>query len=233
MSFWTTERLRSEGRGILRPFDQTQVVNCSLELTLGAEGYVTGTDVDEKVTLQKKGARLIIPPGQFALLLTEETVSIPSDAIGLISVKFSFKLRGLVNVSGFHVDPGYNGPLIFSVYNAGGSDVIISRGERLFLMWLASLENKTEDTYRGTRGKDRAISNKDIMSVGPQHFSPAEVNDRLTSVEVRVATILNIAVAIFAAIVVGIGLLVLQQFVDDARSKEDLPQTNRVIRTVP
>ena len=48
-----------------------------------------------------------IPPGQFAFLLTEEVVSVPPDALAFISIRAKTKFRGLVNVSGFHVDPGY------------------------------------------------------------------------------------------------------------------------------
>ena len=58
-------------------------------------------------------------PGQFAFLLTDEIVEVPDSAMALISIKAKIKWRGLINVSGFHVDPGFKGRLIFSVYNAG------------------------------------------------------------------------------------------------------------------
>jgi dCTP deaminase len=45
----------------------------------------------------------------------------------------------LINVSGFHVDPGYKGNLVFSVYNAGSSQISLSAGEPCFLIWFADL----------------------------------------------------------------------------------------------
>jgi Magnesium chelatase, subunit ChlI len=72
-------------------------------------------------------------------LLTEESVSIPFNALGFISIRASIKFSGLVNISGFHVDPGYSGKLLFSVFNAGPSRIHLKRGAKIFPIWLADL----------------------------------------------------------------------------------------------
>ena len=97
------------------------------------------------VTIRKLSDRdgFTIPPGQFAFLLTEEVVSIPADALAFISIRAKTKFRGLVNVSGFHVDPGYRGQLTFSVFNAGPVPVHLKRGQPIFLIWYASLDCET------------------------------------------------------------------------------------------
>ena len=51
--------------------------------------------------------------------MTKESIEVPLDALGLISIRSKYKLKGLINVSGFHVDPGFRGSLVFAVYNAG------------------------------------------------------------------------------------------------------------------
>ena len=48
---------------------------------------------------------------------------------------------GLVNVSGFHVDPGWEGPLIFAVFNGGPSPVTVKRLDELFHIWFADLDD--------------------------------------------------------------------------------------------
>jgi dCTP deaminase len=108
--FWSTEtlKLRLPAEGLVDPYEARFVQNCSYELRLGSEVYVTGEDSKTKRRVEPSD-QVRIPPGQFANLLTEETVRIPSDALGLISARFKWKQRGLVNVSGFHVDPGYEG----------------------------------------------------------------------------------------------------------------------------
>lgn len=52
------------------------------------------------------GQDVSIEPGEFALMLTDELIHVPEDLVGFISVRFGYKRRGLVNISGFHVDPG-------------------------------------------------------------------------------------------------------------------------------
>lgn len=205
MSFWNSERIHASGVDLVEPFKDERVANCSYELTLGSEAYVTGGEFGKKIDLEERGAgaQLVIPPGQFGLLLSEEIVHIPHDAIGLISVKSAFKLHGLINVSGFHVDPGFDGRLIFSVYNAGGNDLVVSRGQPLFLLWVCSLEGPTVDVYNGARDKQEVIPDSDIMAIGHEHFSPAAVNDRLRVVEHRLDLTWHLARSVFIALIVA------------------------------
>src|SRR5688572_6584079 len=117
MSFWTSDHFRSERAHLVDPFRDDLVKDCAYELRLGPEAYVTSDDGVKR--LLDDGEQFKIPPGQFALLLTEESLKLPNNVLGLISLRSKYKLRGLISVSGFHVDPGFEGRLIFSVYNAG------------------------------------------------------------------------------------------------------------------
>lgn len=105
------------------------------------------TEAEDPKTRSKRqlgpGDSFAVPPGQFAFLLTEEVVRVPLDAIAFISIRATIKFCGLVNVSGFHVDPGYDGRLVFSVFNAGPAPVHLERGEACFLIWFASLDGET------------------------------------------------------------------------------------------
>ena len=49
--------------------------------------------------------------------------------MAFISIKAKLKFRGLVNVSGFHIDPGYRGKIIFAVFNAGPQPILLRRGQ--------------------------------------------------------------------------------------------------------
>ena len=81
-----------------------------------------------------------IDPGDFALLLSEERVSIPPDLAAFISLRFGVALKGLINISGRHVDPGFSGKLVFSVYNAGSNPVVMRRGDPVFMITFAHLD---------------------------------------------------------------------------------------------
>src|SRR5258707_15867850 len=116
MAFWSGEKLKSvlKSKNLVTDFDDGRVDCAAYTLRMGRQYYLTASEetVDtNKVEQLKDGESLAIPSGQFAVLLTEETVTIPSDVIAFISIKSGLKSRGLVNVSGFHVDPGFSAPL--------------------------------------------------------------------------------------------------------------------------
>lgn len=185
MAFWSSETMRRRIRSeqLVTPYDEDLVTNCAYELRMGPEAHLTGEHKNRLDLAEREQLR--IAPGHFAQLLTEETVRMPDDAVGLISMKSGLKLRGLVNVSGFHVDPGYNGQLLFSVYNAGPSDVVVSRGTPTFLMWLVALDQSTGDLYKGQRG-NHGISDDDIMRLQGDVYTPHVLASRLKSLEDKV-----------------------------------------------
>lgn len=222
MAFWTSETFHEAGTEVIPEYDPSHVVDGSYELSMGPEGFVTGVGSTQKTFLEARGAQLTIPPGQFALLLTEESVQVPATTIGFISIKSRFKIHGLVNVSGFHVDPGFRGRLIFAVYNAGGNNIVVSHGESLFLLWLAELDRETAHTYSGSRMDQDSIPNSDIMALGEATFSPIAVNQRLETVEANlqttrtlVNTLLTVAGGFLGALVVGLIIFFLNQLVED------------------
>jgi dCTP deaminase len=178
MAFWRYETLKEQLRTLITPaeaFDERRIDCAAYTLTLGSEVFITtdlpevgGADEGVKRILEP-GEQIRITPGQFAFLVSRETVEVPDNAIAFISMKATYKLRGLINVSGFHVDPGWKNPLLFSVYNAGPSPVCLTQGMPLFLIWYASLDGTTKRTYSG---KGKAIDDELISNMSGQVFSP-------------------------------------------------------------
>ncbi|MGH6821398.1 MAG: dCTP deaminase domain-containing protein, partial [Methylocella sp.] len=147
--FWSGETLHQRLQRLISPFDPDRIDCSAYTLAMGREVYVSPNDETadpQSVTIRQlgDGEAFTIPPGQFAFLLSEEKVEIPDTALALISIKAKIKWRGLINVSGFHVDPGFRGRLIFSVYNAGPVPVHLRQGQPMFLIWYASLDAPTK-----------------------------------------------------------------------------------------
>jgi dCTP deaminase len=113
----------------------------SYDMRLGEEVLVTPEKEPRKL---EKGQVLNINPGQFAVLTTKEYLKMPKSLLGLITVRFTFKSKGLVNISGFHVDPGFNGHLVFSVYNTGPATVSLREGDRVFSIFFAEIHPEVE-----------------------------------------------------------------------------------------
>jgi dCTP deaminase len=139
MTFWSGEKLAERLPDLIAPFDEASIDCASYRLRVGSESYVTPPGGENRVNSNTKQqlalrAPILIPPGQFGFLVTEEEVRIPTDTLGFISIRAKLKSRGLVNVSGFHVDPGYNGRIIFAVFNAGPAPIHLARGDDCFLM---------------------------------------------------------------------------------------------------
>lgn len=146
--FWSGETLRERLGPLIDPFAPERVDCAAYTLAVGPEVYVSPSDQTADpttVTVRRlaPGDAFTIPPGQFAFLLTEEIVAVPADALAFISIRAKTKFRGLVNVSGFHVDPGYRGQLTFAVFNAGPVPIHLKRGQPIFLIWYASLDRET------------------------------------------------------------------------------------------
>ena len=155
MPFWSGPTLRSRLSEVIDKPDLNCVDCAAYTLKVGPEYYVTPNDQTSnsaEATLQQPqvGESFAIPAGQFGYVLTEEIVSIPTSAIAFISIRAKVKWKGLINVSGFHVDPGFRGRLLFAVFNAGPSSIHLRRGDPTFLIWFADLDRDSkEDSKHG------------------------------------------------------------------------------------
>jgi dCTP deaminase len=186
MSFWTTETFKERLHvdAIVDPADEARIKQGCYQLAVGREACITDQGEEtQKTILDSVDSTAVIPPGQFALLITDEVVGIPPDAIGFISIRFSYKSKGLINVSGFHVDPGFRGRLKFSVYNAGSQSVALQRGDQIFMLWLAHLDRKTEYGYEGDHQGQDGINSSDVERMQGVLYSPASLIDRIKQLE--------------------------------------------------
>ena len=153
MSFLTDEELLKHLNRIIINKDNDaneDIIDCNAYcLSIGAEASVTkeSNNGDNKLINLLPGQELVIPSGQFGLILTEEVVDMPPEYMGFISITSSIKFRGLVNISGFHVDPGYKGRLIFSVYNVSPNSIHLRRGQKIFKLWLSELTGVQKKIY--------------------------------------------------------------------------------------
>ncbi len=213
MAYLGSEKLKllAKHQNIIMPFEQGRVVCGAYELSLGDEIFRTDSKDRKKETLTQPKEQITINPGQFALLLSHESVSIPQDKIAFISIKAGIKLKGLVNVSGFHVDPGFKGKLVFSVYNAGSGPVSLIRNEPCFLIWFAELDlfdNEKTSYENGShehKGQD-SIPVKYIDSLlSGELASPHALSKRIDDVDHKKSTnewILRIILGVVVAIAV-------------------------------
>ena len=190
--FWSNDKLRAELPLLIHRYNYNDVGQANYTLHIGNEVYITPNGEPSKLGKDRQIALkdneyFEIPPGQFAFLLTKERVTVPKNALAFISVRARYKFRGLVNVSGFHVDPGFKGKLVFAVFNAGPSTVTLSEGEPCFHIWYADLDSESDTPV--DPGYER-IEPKIVSNLGDTVVSLSSLNSKINKLEANVFKLL-------------------------------------------
>ncbi|KJZ29893.1 dUTP pyrophosphatase [Paracoccus sp. S4493] len=194
----------------ITPFDPKRVDCAAYEMRVGDEAFVSPELRDSRkpglFNRMNQGSPVMIPPGQFAFLTTREFVSLPHDFLGFINMKSGLKNSGLVNVSGFHVDPGYKGKLLFAVYNAGPATVTVRCDQAAFLIWFARLDGATEAFARKKAGFKEIETT--LMGLAPAELlSLRALNARMDKIDSRLglqSALFGVLVTILTGIVAGL-----------------------------
>lgn len=203
MAFWSGDKLAALGPlvNLVDGFTKDNIDCSAYRLSVGAECFVTPSFEDPQPHLKQRlgaiGSEIVIPPGQFAFLLTEEVVHLPKDVMGFISLRSRVKLLGLINVSGFHVDPGYHGKLIFSVFNAGPANIHLERGEGLFLLWIADLDRTSSPLYHKPAKLDiTSITSKQISDVDRPLHSLQSLSGKVERLQAELSLLYRVLAAL-------------------------------------
>lgn len=204
MCFWSTETIKKKQtqHSLIAPFEPKRTKSGAYELSLAPRFLITpGGSADALPS--PAVAAVKIPPGQFALLYTEEYVKIPKNVIAFISLKGRVKFKGLINISGFQVDPGFTGHLKFSVYNASGDDVHLNVHEPCFAIWFADLDDDT-DPYDGIYKDQTGFTTEDRDRMSEPRHSTETLHDRLQHLEDKVGSIIAVGVVVLLPLLIGL-----------------------------
>ena len=183
------------GGAWITPFDPERVDCAAYTMRIGDEAFVSPEGRDTRkpglIDRLEHKAPIVIPPGQFAYLTTREFITLPHDFLGFINMKTGLKNSGLVNVSGFHVDPGYKGKLLFAVFNAGPQTVTVRCDQDAFLIWFARLDGAT-DKYARTKKGFLGIDTTLMGLIPAETASLNSLNRRMDHLDRRIAYALGI-----------------------------------------
>lgn len=183
MTFWSHNRWKSlsEDEFPVSPRIDSHIKEAECRLSVGSEVFIPDSKSSSVQKLSPKES-FSIKPGQFAFILTEETLSLSNKVLGLISVRATIKFAGLVNVSGFHVDPGYCGKLIFAVFNSGPKRITIQRGDPIFSLWISDLDEEVPASELPKPGYQH-IPASVINGIDGNHLTAYQLSEKIDQME--------------------------------------------------
>lgn len=117
-------------------------------------------------------------------------------------------------MSGFFVEPGYSGNLVFAVFNAGPASIHVAEGEPWFEIFFADLDGETAE--RRSKPGYEGIPNELITPLSDQfHSLPGldkkiddtreDLDERLRKVE-REHSILRWSLALIVGVLITLGV---------------------------
>jgi dCTP deaminase len=184
-------------------FDLDSLGGMVYDLRVGTEAYISSGKNTIRLG-QEAGKKDIVTirPGDFAIIMTLEYVALPPDLMGFISVRMRYKRQGLVNISGFHVDPGFHGRIMFAVYNAGPKNLALRYKDRVFMMLFANVEDGLP-TPGGPNMGQTSIPADVISDLSGPSVSPRSLDERLSRLEqifyiVAIPTVITVVGVVIA-----------------------------------
>jgi len=118
---------------IINPFSPSKLKGASYDLTLGKEALVSNRD--EKVVLgPDTSSSLSLQAGDFALVLTQESVKFPMNMAASIGMRSGLARMGLILLHGMQIDPGFEGHLRFGLYNSAPRRITLDYGDDLCML---------------------------------------------------------------------------------------------------
>lgn len=129
--------------------DTFRIFNHSQHAYIDLKGKVKSEEFTKEIVVPK-GEAFIMQPGDFALAITQETLTIADDLVGRIEGRSSLGRIGIIvhgTASVFH--PGWHGKVTMELGNLGTMPVALYPGMRICAFTFEELSSKAEQPYRG------------------------------------------------------------------------------------
>jgi len=191
-------------KGLIQNYKEDYLHQCSYDLRLGREVYLVGKEAPEK--LSGDAPYVSVPPGQFAILTCYEELQMPKDHMGFIALRSTFKFQGLVNISGFHVDPTHQGTLLFAVQNVGPTDIRLKYQDPTFTIFFAEVKGDTgasREDEKQTQFKPRlkGIRLQDVQLLGGSSITISKLQKEIEQLRFIVFVYTPLVVAVLGTLV--------------------------------
>jgi dCTP deaminase len=183
--------------------DPDLLQGANYDIRLGECTYLSSEKAPRKLTLS--GANSVaIEPGEYGILMSKEYFYFPIDLMGLISIRLTYKQRGLVNISAFHVEPGFYGRLMFTVFNAAPNNIVLRYKEPVFMVIFLILSKPVPKVKKSRWHGMIDIPIESIMSVQGTPASVRGLDKRVRQLEIMFRIFIGVISAVLASYIIWI-----------------------------
>lgn len=163
------EACLDEGRIVIEPRPSSdRISGVSVDLTLGNSFRVFNDHVAPYVDLSGSREQIdkildsimskeivlaednafFLHPGELALAITQESVSLPVDIVGWLDGRSSLARLGLmVHVTAHRIDPGWSGQIVLEFFNGGKLPIALRPGMTIGAINFESMSGPAEKPY--------------------------------------------------------------------------------------
>lgn len=157
-------RCYTTGQQLVTPLRAGAIQPASLDLTLGSTlkrldyGSVIDPAIDQSHLWRemplRSGGRWLLGQGALYLGVTEETVSVPTNMLGMLhGVSSLGRLGLLIHATAGVVDPGWTGRLTLEIVSLGGA-IYLTPGQRIAQITYQYMTTPAQHPYDGRYAGD-------------------------------------------------------------------------------
>lgn len=186
----------------------SRIQPASVDLTVG-DIFLPDAKSGETGSLGTPKEELTLEQGHTAVLRTHETLNIPAN-IGAIGFPPSnVSLRGLLMTNPGHIDPGYIGPMHFTVINMGRAPYPVQRGDPIVSVMFFTLTAYAQTPYdQLSRPSSRPTSglSQDVLERLSADFM--DIDDRAKKKAKEAVRNAAISATIMSSVIIGAATLI-------------------------
>jgi deoxycytidine triphosphate deaminase len=142
-------------QAVHRPADwydkDSPVQPASIDLSVGRI-HIPGTAPGNPGSELNPKSEHSLKPGETAVIATQEQFDLPADVLGIAFPPSRVSFKGILMTNPGHIDPGYRGPLRFTIINMGSQEFTVRQGDPVVSVLLFRLATPVRVDWLQRRG---------------------------------------------------------------------------------
>lgn len=139
--------------------DKAYIRTASYDMRIGDEYYLYDEKCpDGREIRSRSQGVIVIPPNGLLLCTMYETLKLPPDIVGHLSLKVSLLMKGVMMASQSQIDAGYEGKIFGLLYNLSHKAVCLREGEFVLRLELMRMEQPTAKPYDNSVSRNGSLN---------------------------------------------------------------------------